>query len=355
MEGYIKAIGGEHWFTLEMFKKNNDNFKDLDAVFLSGGQSAIRFVIEDIDFSSSDFILMPSYLCPSILYPLIEKNIKYEFYNVQSDLSIDLDNLRHKISKYSPKAIFFIDYFGFYNNKETIDFMNQCKLKGIKIIEDAVQMFWFNNKKFIGDYVFNSYRKFLPIDGSVVVCNNVNNYYWSKDNYYEIINTARMNKSLYYNYNIGKEDDFLELFRLAEEEYYNRDKIIGLDNNSKYMLSKIDEAYISRKRIENYRYVYNKLIGTDKVKILYNTNQISDNVPLGIPILVKERNNIRKFLASKNIFCPVHWNISEINFFGNSFYDNKYLSENILMIPIDHRYDFEDLNRVIANISLALT
>jgi dTDP-4-amino-4,6-dideoxygalactose transaminase len=355
MEGYIKPIGGEHWLTLKLFNNENDNFKNTKATFLSGGQSAIRFIIENINFKNSDVILMPSYLCSTILYSLIEKGINYEFYGIKKDLSIDLDNLEAKIKKFSPKAIFVIDYFGFYHNNETITFINSCKSKGIRIIEDAVQMLWFNKRKFSGDYVFNSYRKFLPIDGSIVLCDNIGNYEWFRDDYYKLVNKARMDKTLYNRYNIGEEKDFLDLFRQAEEEYYKRNKIMALDKNSFYMLSKINKEYIFKKRIENYVYLYEKLSRIFDTQILNSIEKITDNVPLGLPILIKNRNSIRKYLASKNIFCPVHWNINEIDFKGNKFNDSMYLSDNILTIPIDHRYDFEDLDRVIENISYALT
>ncbi|WP_434304817.1 DegT/DnrJ/EryC1/StrS family aminotransferase [Clostridium botulinum] len=147
MEGHIKPIGGEFWFQSSVLDSNQDNFKGLNAVFLSGGQDALRFIIEDISFENDEYILMPSYLCPTILHNFKRKNINFIFYEIDEELSINLKDIENKINNYKVKAVFFIDYFGFYHNDNTIDFLKKLQRKGVILIEDAVQMLWFSKKK----------------------------------------------------------------------------------------------------------------------------------------------------------------------------------------------------------------
>ncbi|WP_027637202.1 DegT/DnrJ/EryC1/StrS family aminotransferase [Clostridium butyricum] len=350
MDRHLKVIGGEHWFTNKLFSENLDNFNNTNAIFLSGGQSAIRFILKDIDMKNNQYILIPSYLCPTILYNFEDLGVKYKFYKVNSDLSIDLDDVCSKINKNNIKAIFFINYFGFYHDKKTILFLERLKNQGIIIIEDSVQMLWFEKKNFIGNYVFNSYRKFLPIDGSIVLCEKIEKYDFVDDNYNYFIRIARQKKTLFNKFKFGNEDEFLDLYEKAEQEYYKRKHIIGMDNKSKKLLSMIDYNFIFKKRLENYCYLYDKLKENNKIKILYSKESIKNNCILGMPIIVENRDSIRKKMREFNIYCPVHWNILKEEWV-NKYRESKYLAKRILTLPVDQRYNFEDMNRVIKIIS----
>ncbi|GKX65526.1 DegT/DnrJ/EryC1/StrS family aminotransferase [Inconstantimicrobium mannanitabidum] len=350
MERYIKPIGGEQWLDINLFDKKLDNFRDIEAVFLSGGQSAIQFILENINIENGEFILVPSYLCPSILYNFHRLKVDYIFYSVNKDLSIDLCDVKEKINKYKIKAVFFIDYFGFYYDQATLQYFKGLKEQNIVLIEDAVQMLWFSFKSFIGDYVFNSYRKFLPIDGSIVLCNKIKQYNFEKDSYYENVNLARAKKTLFQQFDIGNEEEFLSLYGNAEEEYYRREKIIGIDDESKKVLTRVDYEFIQNKRKENYSYLYDNLVRNNKIQIIYNKNLIKDNTVLGLPILIENRNEVRKKLRQANIYCPVHWNILNEEW-SSKYVDSRYISERIITLPIDQRYDLYDMNRLLDEIN----
>lgn len=348
MKLHIKPIGGEFWSDKIIFNNKADNFKNLNATFLSGGQSAIQFIIENIRFKDDEYILVPAYLCPTILYNFKNKNIRFVFYEINEDLSIDLESIKSKIDGYKVRALFFIDYFGFYHNQETIDFLIEVKKRGIVLIEDAVQMFWFSKmNKFIGDYIFNSYRKFLPIDGSIVLSNECGKVPSSKDNYYKLIKKARLKKTKYIKFNIGTEEEFLKLFDEANKAYYIREEVIGMDNEDKRLLNKVNYKLIKERRINNYKYLYDNIEENDNVKILFNKKLLTDNVPLGFPILISNRDFIRSTLKKHSIYCPVHWDLREEEW-TNNFEKSKMISNRILTIPIDWRYDKNDMDYLIS-------
>lgn len=343
MAGHIKPIGGEFWFDVKLFDNEFNNFKDLNAVFLSGGQSAIQFIIEDINFKDNEYILLPSYLCPTILYNFQRKNIKFMFYEINEDLSINLEDIENKTNKYKVKALFFIDYFGFYHSNRIIEFLKVIQQTGVILIEDAVQMLWFGRmKKFIGNYVFNSYRKFLPIDGAIVLCNKSINFNVIKDSYYSLIKEARVKKTEYVTFNIGNEKNFLNLFNMADKAYYERKNINGISDEYKKFLNKVNYKLIKQSRIDNYNYIYDRLKSFSDVKILFHKELIKDNVPLGFPILINNRDFVRNELRKYSIYCPVHWDIRKENW-TNAFNESKKLSNCILTIPIDWRYNKEDI------------
>ena len=264
-------------------------------------------------------------------------------------MSINLYDVRDNLEKFKINSIFFIDYFGFYHNQHTIEYLKKIQNQGITIIEDAVQMLWFNKRNFIGDYVFNSYRKFIPIDGSIILCNKIKKYEFKKDNYYEKVNCARIKKTAFQNLAIGNEGEFLDLYEEAEEEYYKREYINGMDEASRRMLSKIDYKFIFNRRKENYFYLHDRLVKNNNVKIIFKKDLIIDNSVLGLPILIDNRDEIRKKLRLDSIYCPVHWNILNEKW-SNKYVESRYVSKKIITLPIDQRYNINDMERLAAAI-----
>ncbi|MDF2877903.1 MAG: hypothetical protein K0S30_999 [Clostridia bacterium] len=349
MAGYIKPIGGEFWFEDDILNDYINNFNETNTILLYGGQSAIEFILQDIELKEDEWILLPSYLCPTILYKFKNKNVNTLFYEINEDLSINIKSISKLIRKFNVQALFFIDYFGFYHNKQTLDYLKRLKDKGILLIEDAVQMLWFSRKsRFIGDYIFNSYRKFFPSDGSIVLLSEKQHleYKIIEDNYNNLILEARVKKTQYVKNHTGKEEDFLNKFVEADEWYYKREDINGIDERSKEFLSHVDYEKIKEQRIENYNYLYDRLIENNKVKILFDKEKIEDNVPLAFPVLINHRDVVRKELRVFNIYCPVHWDITREEWSEN-FPKSIKISKSILSIPIDWRYSKKDMDYLI--------
>lgn len=341
----LLPIGGEFWFDLNLFNKEA---KSLDKfIKLSGGQSSINYIIDCIKLEEDEVVLLPSFLCPSILHWFKRKNVKYFFYKVKKDLSIDLEELELHIKKFSVKAVFFINYFGFHHNEEELNFLLGLKKNGIILIEDAVQMFWTEKShKFIGNFTFNSFRKFVPVDGSIVVCDGYKQHeaLESLNSYLEMAYTARMKKTLFEVFGIGREEDFLKCFELADKAYYEREDIYPMDDVSRKLIEKFDVEFIKSKRAVNYRYLYGKLKEAG-IKLMFEELNFSEATPLGLPILIDNRDIVRRQLRSKHMYCPVHWDIRNEKWISNTD-ESYYVADRILTLPIDQRYNEEDMDRL---------
>jgi hypothetical protein len=174
------------------------------------------------------------------------------------------------------------------------------------------------------------------------------------DRYYKLVNTARINKTLFQEFGIGNEYEYLRLFRLAEYEYLNRkNAVFEINDISKNLLSRVDVEYIKNIRCRNFVYVYDRIKNNNKIRIIFDKDKIKDNIPIGFPILINNRDNIRKKLMSESIYCPIHWSIKD-NYIPNIFNDAYYLSDSILTLPIDQRYNLEDMNRLVNTLCLYL-
>ncbi|AOR23407.1 DegT/DnrJ/EryC1/StrS family aminotransferase [Clostridium taeniosporum] len=352
-------IGGEFWFQDEFQDKDIYNNIENEGLLLSGGESAIRFILNEISFENDEIILLPSYLCPTIVELIKKLNIKYKFYNINKKLDIDIVSIENLINKYNVKVVFFIDYFGFFHKESTRKFLKNLKLKNILLIEDAVQKFWIKwEKKFIGDYVFNSYRKFLPIDGSLILCreneslnilkklNSLSRYKEANDKYFKFMEKARDIKTKFISQNIGYENDYLNLFNRANIEYYKRKNILKINLKHKRYLNHFPINKFIKRREENYSYVFKQLKNMKKITFLNQTENLDDNTPLVFPILIDNRDCIKKELMKNQIYLPIHWNLENEKWINN-FKNSLNISKNILSLPIDWRYEIKDMEFLI--------
>lgn len=348
-----KFIGGEYFYSPSILLKkkkfdlNNylkDKYSQKYFYFTGGGYYSIIGILQQLKVKDYQNVLLPSYLCPTILYPFKRLNIKYRFFKIKNNLDIDIRDIENKID-INTRAIYFIDYFGFPQNDKTISFLRGVKkTQNIILIQDIAQSF-FSDNEMIGDFAFNSFRKFLPVDGSIIISDEIINYKFEKSyvNYHFQRFYAQFLRYLHIKYNIGYAEYFLKYFHKADKSYY-KEKLLSFNKFNRYLLSKYDIGMFSSKRKRNYSIIFEII----KDKVIYKVFN-KNNVPLGIPIIVENRNTIRNELIKKNIFCPIHWKLSdEID--KNEFAESWYLSEHLLTIPVRENFGESDLNYLIENL-----
>lgn len=303
--------------------------------FTSGGLSSLDIILKELNIINGKKVLLPSYLCPSIIIPFKKNGIKYSFYKINKKLEIETDDLLQK-SDNSVAAILLINYFGFRCNiKESL--LTLLRNKNIIIIEDAVQSF-FSDFKPIGDYVFNSFRKFSPVNGSVIIANKkINIPLKNSVNQYQIYKTLGLwLKWLKEVIDIHFDKIYLSLFRFADKKY-NSVSPGKFTLFNKHLLTRYNFKHIMYQRKYNYEFLLSEFKETAIYKYLP-----MGIVPLGFPILLKNRDEIRAKLLNKNIFCPIHWNLSS-DIDKVEFSDSWNLSKQILTIPISENVTITEL------------
>lgn len=348
------SIGGEFYYRPSLlFKKKAFNideylksrFPGKYFKFTGGGYYSIIGILQQMNIKPSEHVLLPSYLCHTILYPFKRLKINYRFFKVNKNLEIDIADIKSKINE-NTKGVYYIEYFGYQQKQETRKFLEDIKENSnIIIIQDLAQSF-FSNNKIIGDFAFSSFRKFMPVDGSIILSNEKISTNFQKScspyNFYRF--EAQIRRYLHIKYNIGKARTFLDVFEKADKAYY-RKELLEFNAFNKYLFTRYDIPDFSAKRKVNAKIVFE----TVKDKAIYKELG-TNNVPLGIPVLLADRNLIRKQLIEKNIFCPVHWPLTdEVD--KKEFDESWYLNEHLLTIPIRENYSTGDLNHLIGNLN----
>ena len=164
---------GSHF---SLVKPNNyhDNFPNY--IRLNSGRACFHYASQIL----SDYpILLPNYLCPSIVQEFRQSKL---FYQVNNELEIDYDDLVSKVVNNKLSAVMIIHYFGKID-KNIDKIINYLRSKDILIIEDTTHSYLDNNSEY-GDIIVSSIRKTLPIlDGAIIKTKlllNVRNQYKPK-------------------------------------------------------------------------------------------------------------------------------------------------------------------------------
>ena len=148
----MKPIGGEIAFKEENYQ----------SFFTDSGRSSLRLFFRSFDYKNKK-VLLPNFFCDIIEQILKEESIAYEFYNVNSNFSINSDEINNK----QFDILYVINYFGSITELENINLTHKI------LLEDNVFSINFsNNHKAKKWYAFNSFRKITSLtDGSLIKTN----------------------------------------------------------------------------------------------------------------------------------------------------------------------------------------
>ena len=262
----------------------------IQKTYFSHCRTALKFGIKN-KFNNSDEILVPEYICDSALHPLQQLKIKYIFYKIKSDLTINWELIKTKINK-KTKGILFINYFGIPNEIDKI--LDFAKKNELITIEDNAHGFMgkYQNKLLgeFGDIGISSPRKHLNIHSGGIL--------YSKEKININLNEYPLkNKKIYINkikFVIKKfpkiKNKLTKILRsrpLYEDQNYFREKMIDdyiIDSNSLNIIKNYNYKKLKLNSITNY-YKWEKFAIDKGMKPVFN--KINDDLnPWCYPVYV---------------------------------------------------------------------
>ena len=323
-------IGSEFW-DVPLTDTVNGVFPSSTQWYLSG-RHALRAIINDLE--CCDTVAIPSWCCESIIKPFIDVGIDVRFYPVYWD-----NGLVQEVST-DCDALVIMDFFGYSCTQPNLNKYGGVVIRDIthSILSNAYQD---------ADYYFGSLRKWCGIcTGGYVWTNNGHQLkYDSTDSsrYCSIRETA-MNQKAEYIRGIRDDKDYLNLFEEAEE-LLDDSRIVASTDIDIYNAERLDIDYIKKRRRINA-----EVLRSAFPDMLIIKDYSSDDCPLFVPIRVpnRKRDSLRRFLIDKEIYCPVHWPVSEYHRIDSRLED-IYINE--LSLICDQRYDEKDMNRMIDTIN----
>lgn len=310
----MKEIGG--YFELEL-ARNSEYYADL--VKLNSARNAFKYILK---VRKVEKCFIPIYICNSIIEPLEELQIDYEFYNIQDNFEIC-----QEVQLKDNEMLLYVNYFALkskYINSLATKFKD-------KLVIDNTQAFF--EKPIHGIDTIYSPRKFFGVsDGGYLYIKKFFDETFEVDESYSnsMHLLGRIDKSA---------SSFYKTYLKAEERLINQ-PIKEMSKLTQRILASIDYEEVMKKRVTNFKYLHQKIGKTN----LINFEKELDFIPFVYPLRTKNK-NVREILIEKKIYIPKYWH--EVLARSNVTVFEKNLVNEIIPLPIDQRYSQIEMDKII--------
>lgn len=309
-----KEIGG--YFSLEC---GHTPLYHQNGIMLNSARNALRYIIKAYNIKE---IAVPYYTCP-----VVWQAIQIEGCRI---IPYDIDD------KFLPQQEFSSEIFILYNNYFGICDKNVRILAGKykKLIVDNAQAFYTKQQ---GIASFYSPRKFFGLpDGGIVLCDKE-----SKEQF-EVSTSYNLCSHLLKRHDLGAESGYKDFQQ-------NDNALIGqpiqyISSLTHALMGNIDYERAKIKRLENFCCLHQAL----KKKNGLSINLSDDDVPMIYPFKTDDL-SLRQRLIQNKIFVAKYWPKEE-NCDCMSSFSAQHLADTIIPLPIDQRYDVEDMQYIIQRI-----
>ena len=305
------AIGG--YFELEL-RKGAHYHKN--AIRLNSGRNCFEYILRARGYKR---VYMPFYTCEVLYEPLQRTGVERIDYHVNEQLEpVKLPDLKEG------EAFLYTNYYGL---KQTC-VEHLAQKYGNRLIVDNAQAFY--AEPIAGIDTFYSPRKFFGVaEGGYLYTTAL-----LQQDFPQAKSMSRMGHLLT-RIEEGAEVGYLE-FR-HNDDSLDELPIQKMSKITEAILCSIDYEAVRLQRRKNYEEIANQLADSNSILLLME----EASVPMVYPYLTSDV-TLRAKLISNKVFVATYW--SNIND-DNSY--EAYLKQRLLPLPIDQRYNEEDMKRII--------
>ena len=314
-------------------------------VFLNGGKACLIVIAGYLRSRGIDRVLLPAYLCPTIVNTLESCGIRCLYYPVKPDLTIDPDELERRVSGY--RAVLFINYFGFQHNEETRAYLRRLRQRGVFVVEDNAQAGFAT--RYTGDFVFNSVRKLAPFDGGYLITPHnvsdlIEHYPPVQNRRLPLIREYRQQLGEYRYRGTGSHEKLSQLYTQTEQ-YYEEDFVVMGDPLEREQIEHLDWPGIKRARRGNFNYLLELISEIPSIMPVFPLLQ-ADNMPMGLPVYIEgiSRDWLFDQLGDAGIGLTVHWDAPTHDPRLNSDPVAVDMASRMLTLVIDQRTNHKQLD-----------
>lgn len=289
-----------------------------EALRLNLARNSLEYILRSKQYKK---IYLPLYGCDVLLESLEKLGLEYEFYAIDEQL-----NPIFSQELGDDEAILCVNYFGL--KRTTIERL--AKKYGHKLIVDNAQAFF--EKPVIGVDTFYSARKFFGVsDGAYL--------YMSQ----------KLNESFEQDISFGRSTYLLKRNDISAEATYEdfqvNEKLLSdqpikiMSNLTDGLLGSVDYERVRGIRRKNYLFFEEKLERNNLLKL-----ELSDQVPMVYPFRTNDP-SLREKLIKNHIFVATYW--PNVLHQANKDALEYLLTQQIIPLPIDQRYNEEQLQTIV--------
>lgn len=352
-------VGGEFYSDDRWHTGERTNFDQPGAhcYFLNGGQACLRVIGDYLVDHGIRRVLLPAYLCPTIPRVFAQCGIRFDFYQVAEDFSVDLADLSRLLSAAANQAVYFINYFGFGQPAAAVAYMKELRLRGIIVVEDNAQAGFRGSS--VGNFVFNSLRKLAPHDGAYLYAPEPMDHYIEAyrgrvNHRLPVIRQYRKGLAAYLFQGQGNAESLDRLFQQADD-FYERDQAVSGDPGEQEAIEHLDWQGICQTRRENYVYLHQQ-IRTIPGLIPVFPSLPEATMPMGLPVFFADvsRDRVNEFLGAAQIGLTIHWEGMLENPLMPAQKRATEMSARILTLPVDQYTNRTQLDYLVRQLRSAI-
>ena len=310
----MEAIGG--YFSLELPQREEYH---KHAIRLNTGRNCLEYILRVRGYKK---VYVPYYTCEAVMEPINKLGIPYEFYHIDIHFEI-----RDRFTLKEGEALLYTNYFGLKQR-----YVEQLAEKiGSRLIVDNTQAFY--AKPIEGVDTFYTCRKFFGVpDGAYLYCDKELDEEIEQDCSYDRV--AHLVKRI----DLSAEEGFKD-FRRVDDGLDNQ-PIRKMSRLTQRMMQGIDYEAAAQRRRANFQMLHEALGKDNNLEL-----QLEDDAaPMVYPYLVPVE-GVREKLIENKVFVARYWpNVLEWCQPADWEYQ---LAENLVCIPIDQRYDENDMQKIL--------
>lgn len=311
-----KAIGG--YFGLELGESHGSFLHD-DAILLNTARNCFEYILEAND---TTHVYMPKFTCDVMLEPLKKLNIPYSFYSINNNLEI-----ASKIELNAGEYIVYTNYFGIKD-----DYSRQVSdMYGENLILDCSQAYYFE-PLMVGHTIYSP-RKFFGLpDGGC------------------LYTPKALSRELPMDFSESRMSHLLKRLEQGAEAGYadfqaNDASLVGqpikqMSELTRGLLTSVDFDDAQKIRQANARFLHENL----KALNMFQGDIVDSQIPMVYPFLTNKK-DLRQLLISQKVFVATYWP-NVLDWCDEEDLEYK-LTNQLLPLPIDQRYDLEDMQRIV--------
>ena len=333
-------IGGEFPISItDLLKAPSLSLVNAGTYHYASGRAALYQILKYLKEQKGIIsVLLPDYLCDTILVPVRKLGLEYDFFPLNERLELERETFQRAYKQ--DAAVLLINYFGLQDLTEQVDTIRNIDKQAI-IIEDDVQAYYeFKKPLGVVDFKYTSLRKTFAIpDGGLVKTMHPLPVIDKPNTFGQYKAAAAMMKAM----REGYFDDcvYLEISKMGSSKI-DDELDYGMSHLSERLYACLNEEDVKIRRQKNAKYLVDKL-AEKGIQTLLPVDE--DKVPLFVPIVLNNRDEVRKAMFRNEIFCPVHWPEDDMG-----MKRGKLMARTELSLIVDQRYGRKEMEEIITSV-----
>jgi selenocysteine lyase/cysteine desulfurase len=312
------------------------------VTYVESGRQALSLVAAHLHGEGRRRVVVPGYLCESMIQPFAALGWEIAPVPVDGDLRVRPDGL----GAYGHgDVVLAAEYFGRDPREPWVEALRDVRARGGVVIDDETHRV-FRPGRSGADVAVASLRKVLPVAAGAYVRGPVAGTVLGSPGPVGDLRRQAMRRKSEYVGGARSDKAHLELFAEAEALTEAALTPAALGDADLVLLRRLDVGALAAARRANADVLGKELADCPALTIVNPPD--AESVTSHLVISVADPQALRRHLVGEGIYCPIHWPQPSGLPLGGPW-PSVYLS-----LPVDHRYGIEDMRRVAAAVRSGL-